>query len=59
MFLVEGIGRAEVVVCSNLDLHGVRAVLDRDYSAEVNIMVAAGLVETLNACGGSIRLTLA
>jgi putative transposase len=35
------------------------AVLDRDYNAAVNIMVAAGLAETLNACGGDIRLRLA
>lgn len=33
--------------------------LDRDFNAAVNIMVAAGLAETLNACGGSIRLRLA
>ena len=33
--------------------------LDRDYNAAVNIMVAAGLAETLNACGGTIRLALA
>lgn len=33
--------------------------LDRDYNAAVNIMVAAGLAETLNACGGSIRRRLA
>lgn len=36
---------------------GVR--LDRDYNAAVNIMVAAGLAETLNACGGSVRRQLA
>lgn len=35
------------------------ARLDRDYNAAVNIMVAAGLAETLNACGGDIRLRLA
>lgn len=35
------------------------AVLDRDYNAAVNIMVAAGLAETLNVCGGDIRRTLA
>ena len=34
-------------------------VLDRDYNAAVNIMVAAGLAETLNACGGDVRRTLA
>ena len=28
-------------------------------STAVNIMVAAGLAETLNACGGNIRRTLA
>jgi putative transposase len=33
--------------------------LDRDYNAAVNIMVAAGLAETLIACGGSIRRQLA
>lgn len=35
------------------------SVLDRDFNAAVNIMVAAGLAETLNACGGIMRLTLA
>ena len=35
------------------------AVLDRDFNAAVNIMVAAGLAETLNACGGDVRRTLA
>ena len=35
------------------------ATLDRDYNASVNIMVAAGLAETLNACGGSVRQQLA
>ncbi len=34
-------------------------VLDRDYNAAVNIMVAAGLAETLIACGGDVRRTLA
>lgn len=33
--------------------------LDRDYNAAVNIIVAAGLAETLNACGGDVRRTLA
>ena len=33
--------------------------LDRDYNAAVNIMVAAGLAETVNACGGDVRRTLA
>ena len=33
--------------------------LDRDFNAAVNIMVAAGLAETLNAGGGDIRRTLA
>lgn len=32
------------------------ADLDRDYNAAVNIMVAAGQVETLNARGGDVRL---
>jgi len=35
------------------------AVLDRDWNAAVNIMLAAGLAETLNARGGYIRLALA
>lgn len=33
--------------------------LDRDYNAAVNILVAAGLAETLNACGPGVRRTLA
>ena len=36
-----------------------RTVLDRDYNAGVNIIVAAGLAETLNAGGGSVRRRLA
>lgn len=32
---------------------------DRDYNAVVNVVVAAGLAETLNARGGSARLRLA
>lgn len=39
--------------------HACDARLDRDYNAAVNIMVAAGLAETLNACGGDVRLRLA
>lgn len=35
------------------------AVLDRDFNAAVNIMVAAGPAETLNACGRDIRRKLA
>lgn len=35
------------------------ALLDRDYNAAVNIMLAAGLVESLNACGPEVRRTLA
>ena len=35
------------------------ANLDRDYNAAVNIMLAAGLVESLNARGGNVRLRLA
>ena len=38
---------------------GCGARLDRDYNAAVNIMVAAGLAETQNACGADIRLALA
>jgi len=38
---------------------GCSTVLDRDYNAAVNIMVAAGLAETLNARGRNIRLALA
>lgn len=33
-------------------------VLDRDYNAAVNVLVAAGHAETLNAGGGSVRLRL-
>lgn len=33
--------------------------LDRDYNAAVNIMLAAGLAESLNACGGDVRRALA
>lgn len=35
------------------------AVLDRDWNAAVNIMLAAGQAESLNAGGGNIRLQLA
>lgn len=38
---------------------GCGAVLDRDWNAAVNLLVAAGHAETLNACGGDIRLALA
>ena len=38
---------------------GCQARLDRDYNAAVNIMVAAGLAETLNDCGPDVRRTLA
>lgn len=38
---------------------GCGVVLDRDFNAAVNVLVAAGLAETLNACGGSVRLRLA
>lgn len=34
-------------------------VLDRDYNAAVNIIVAAGLAETLNGCGENVRRRLA
>lgn len=33
--------------------------LDRDYNAAVNIMLAAGHAESLNACGPDVRRTLA
>lgn len=33
--------------------------LDRDYNAAVNVLVAAGLAETLNACGPDVRRLLA
>ena len=33
--------------------------LDRDFNAATNILVAAGHAETLNACGGNVRLRLA
>ena len=35
------------------------ANLDRDYNAAVNIMLAAGLAESLNSRGGNVRLRLA
>ena len=35
------------------------SALDRDFNAAVNILVAAGHAETLNACGGNVRLRLA
>lgn len=35
------------------------SVVDRDWNAAVNIMVAAGHAETLNAFGGDVRLRLA
>jgi putative transposase len=38
---------------------GCGAILDRDYNAAVNIMLAAGLAESLNACGPDVRRTLA
>jgi putative transposase len=38
---------------------GCAAHLDRDFNAAVNILVAAGQAETLNARGGDIRLRLA
>lgn len=41
------------------ECRGCGAVLDRDWNAAVNLLVAAGHAETLNACGGDIRLVLA
>ena len=38
---------------------GCGAILDRDCNAAVNIMLAAGQVESLNAGGGDVRLRLA
>lgn len=38
---------------------GCGAVLDRDYNAALNVLLAAGLAESLNACGGDVRRTLA
>ncbi|WP_139277716.1 zinc ribbon domain-containing protein [Rhodococcus marinonascens] len=35
------------------------AHLDRDYNAAVNIIDAAGLAGSLNACGADVRLRLA
>lgn len=35
------------------------ARLDRDANAAVNIMLAAGLAESLNACGGDVNRKLA
>jgi putative transposase len=43
-----------VWVCSSCGL-----VLDRDYNAAGNVMLAAGLAERVNACGGSVRRVLA
>ena len=38
---------------------GCGSRLDRDFNAAVNVLVAAGLAETGNACGGNVRRTLA
>ena len=38
---------------------GCGAVLDRDYNAATNLLVAAGQAETINDCGGNLRLALA
>lgn len=38
---------------------GCGSSLDRDYNAAVNLMVAAGLAETENACGREVRRGLA
>src|SRR5690606_14030500 len=38
---------------------GCGAVLDRDYNAALNVLLAAGLAESVNACGGDVRRTLA
>ena len=38
---------------------GCSTRLDRDYNAAVNVFVAAGLAETLNACGPDVRHRLA
>ena len=35
------------------------AWLDRDYNSAVNFLVAAGHAETVNGCGGDVRLALA
>lgn len=40
--------------CPNCD-----AMLDRDWNAALNILDAAGLAESLNACGGDVRRRLA
>ena len=38
---------------------GCGSRLDRDFNAAVNVLVAAGLAETGNACGRDVRLRLA
>lgn len=38
---------------------GCGTLLDREFNAAVNIIDAAGLAESLNACGGDVRLWLA
>jgi putative transposase len=48
-------GRPQAASRACLGLPGVRDVHDRDANAARNILVAAGLAETLNACGGHVR----
>ena len=50
---VRGQGRPEAVACPRLAVPGVRAWLDRDVNAAVNVARAAGLAVT--ACGAQVR----
>ena len=62
-----GRGSACLLLSSQKDLPGTcvgcDSPLDRDFNAATNLMLyaseAAGHVDSLNACGGSVRLRLA